>query len=63
VRRVRSSQAAQSLHAERDALASLDLDLCVDVDRFDFALVVERRAGLLVMRAVPAPAAGERVSG
>jgi 2-phosphosulfolactate phosphatase len=61
VRRVRSSQAAESLHPDRDALAALDLALCVDVDRFDFALRVERRAGLLVMRATPAPR--ERVSG
>ena len=29
-----------------------DLDCCLELDRFDFAMVVERRAGLLVMEAV-----------
>jgi 2-phosphosulfolactate phosphatase len=29
-----------------------DLDLCFTIDRFDFAMVVERRGGLLVMKPV-----------
>jgi 2-phosphosulfolactate phosphatase len=30
-----------------------DLECCVEVDRFDFAMFVERREGLLVMKSVP----------
>lgn len=30
-----------------------DLDYCLAVDRFEFAMVVEQRRGLLVMKAVP----------
>jgi 2-phosphosulfolactate phosphatase len=33
-------------------LAAADIDLCVDVDRFDFCMRVEREDGLLVMRPV-----------
>ncbi len=64
VRRVRSSEAAEPFRASSNAFPALDLELCVDVDRFDFALVVERRDGLLVMRAEAAPAlAAAGVSG
>ena len=35
-------------------LAAADIDLCADVDRFDFCLRVEREDGLLVMRPVRA---------
>ena len=31
--------------------AAIDLDYATDLDRFDFAMVVERQDGLLVMRA------------
>jgi 2-phosphosulfolactate phosphatase len=34
-----------------------DLACCLELDRFDFAMRVERREGLLVMRPVAAPAA------
>jgi 2-phosphosulfolactate phosphatase len=53
IRRVRDS-ASGRLFAEQThpAFPASDLDLCVDVDRFDFALHVERRDGLLVMQAV-----------
>jgi len=52
IRRVRDSGSGQ-LFTDPDDLVfpTSDLDLCVDVDRFDFALHVERRDGLLVMRA------------
>jgi hypothetical protein len=33
-------------------LAAADINLCVDVDRFDFCMRVEREEGLLVMRPV-----------
>ena len=50
--RVRASGSAQLFADPNDPVfPSSDLDLCVDVDRFDFALHVERSDGLLVMRA------------
>jgi hypothetical protein len=33
-------------------LAAADIDLCMDVDRFDFCMRVEREDDLLVMRPV-----------
>jgi 2-phosphosulfolactate phosphatase len=53
VRRVRASGAGR-LFADPDdpVFPASDLDLCADVDRFDFAMLVERRDGLLVMEAV-----------
>ena len=39
------------------ATPSADLELCAEADRFDFAMPVERRDDLLVMRAVDAPGA------
>lgn len=35
----------------RPEFATIDLDYATDLDRFDFAMVVERQDGLLVMRA------------
>jgi 2-phosphosulfolactate phosphatase len=51
-RRVRESQvAAKFLDPASPNFPSADLDCAVDIDRFDFALAVERRAGRLVMEA------------
>lgn len=53
VRRVRESDTGRIFAADTEpAFPASDLDLCTDVDRFDFALRVERRDGLLVMEAV-----------
>lgn len=53
VRRVRESDAGRIFADPADLVfPASDLDLCTDVDRFDFALRVERRDGLLVMEAV-----------
>jgi 2-phosphosulfolactate phosphatase len=53
VRRVRESDSGQIFADPADLVfPASDLDLCTDVDRFDFALQVERRDGLLVMDAV-----------
>jgi 2-phosphosulfolactate phosphatase len=53
VQRVRASGAGQ-LFADRDdpVFPAADLECCTDVDRFDFAMLVERRDGMLVMEAV-----------
>jgi 2-phosphosulfolactate phosphatase len=52
VRRVRESDAGRLFADPADPVfPASDLDLCTDVDRFDFALRVERRDGLLVMEA------------
>jgi hypothetical protein len=37
--------------AQADRLKA-DLDCCLSIDRFDFAMLVERRNGLLIMKAV-----------
>jgi 2-phosphosulfolactate phosphatase len=53
VRRVRESDAGRLFADPADPVfPTSDLDLCTDLDRFDFALQVERRDGLLVMEAV-----------
>jgi 2-phosphosulfolactate phosphatase len=53
VRRVRESDAGRLFADPADPVfPTSDLDLCTDVDRFDFALRVERRDRLLVMEAV-----------
>jgi len=50
VRRVRVSDSGRLFAAANDPVfPASDLDLCTDLDRFDFALRVERRDGLLVM--------------
>ena len=51
VRRVRDSDSGQLFAADDPVFPASDLDLCTDLDRFDFALRVERRDGLLVMEA------------
>ena len=53
IRRVRESTSGRIFAdpAQPDFPAA-DLDYCTAVDRFDFAMVVERRDGLLVMRPV-----------
>jgi 2-phosphosulfolactate phosphatase len=52
VRRVRESDSGRLFADAADPVfPASDLDLCTDVDRFDFALRVERRDGLLVMEA------------
>jgi len=51
-RRVRESDSGRLFADPADPFfPSSDLDLCTDVDRFDFALRVARRDGLLVMEA------------
>jgi 2-phosphosulfolactate phosphatase len=53
VRRVRESDAGRLFADPADPVfPASDLDLCTDLDRFNFALQVERRDGLLVMEAV-----------
>jgi 2-phosphosulfolactate phosphatase len=52
LRRVRDSSTGRSFaDPNRPALPAEDLEACASVDRFDFAMPVERRDGLLVMRA------------
>jgi len=52
VHRVRESDSGRLFADPADPVfPASDLDLCTDVDRFDFALRVERRDGLLVMEA------------
>jgi 2-phosphosulfolactate phosphatase len=52
-RRVRKSPvAAKFLDPAAPNFPSADLDCAVDIDRFDFALLVRRREGQLVMEAV-----------
>jgi 2-phosphosulfolactate phosphatase len=51
--RVRDSFAGRLFGTpEYPHLAAADIDLCTDIDRFDFCLRVEREDGLLVMRPV-----------
>jgi phosphosulfolactate phosphohydrolase-like enzyme len=50
-RRVRASKAASGFSAESLVFPLSDIDLASDVDRFDFALLVERTPDFLVMRA------------
>jgi 2-phosphosulfolactate phosphatase len=53
VRRARESDAGRLFANPADPVfPASDLDLCTDLDRFDFALRVERRDGLLVMAAL-----------
>ncbi len=52
--RVLASDAAQLFtDPDHPAFPAADMALCTDVDRFDFAMLVERREGLLVMQAQP----------
>ncbi len=52
-RRVRESDfGRQYTDPNHPATPAADLDYCAVVDRFDFAMLVEQRDGLLVMRAV-----------
>jgi hypothetical protein len=37
-----------------------DLNCCLELDQFDFAMVVERRDGLLVMEAMTEPSSKNR---
>ena len=53
LQRVRDSASGRGLvHAARPGAPPADLACCVAVDRFDFAMRVRRRDGLLVMEAV-----------
>lgn len=52
VRRVQGSRAAAPFMPESEVFPLSDVELASDIDRFDFALVVERTADFLVMRAV-----------
>ncbi|MFP4345716.1 MAG: 2-phosphosulfolactate phosphatase [Anaerolineales bacterium] len=57
VERVRASRAAEKFRdPTRPEFRPRDLDYAVDIDRFDFAMVVERRQGQQVL--VPADAGG-----
>lgn len=50
--RVKECRTSRHLFAdpEKPQFPWQDIECCVDVDRFDFAMVVERRDGLLVMK-------------
>jgi len=51
VRRVLDSYVARQFHdPARPEFPAVDLAYCIDVDRFDFAMRVERQGDLLVMR-------------
>jgi 2-phosphosulfolactate phosphatase len=53
VKRVRVSKTAQKFSAPGGfVFPASDVDYCVAVDKFDFAMLVERQDGLLVMRPV-----------
>lgn len=53
IERVRRSRAAQKfMNPERPQFRPHDLDYAVDIDRFSFAMVVERRDGRYVMEPV-----------
>jgi 2-phosphosulfolactate phosphatase len=57
VRRVRASGAGQLFVDPDDPVfPAADLECCTDIDRFDFAMLVQRRDGMLVMEAVREPA-------
>jgi 2-phosphosulfolactate phosphatase len=52
-RRVYQAEVARLFtDSQHPAFPSSDLDYCAAVDRFDFAMLVERRDGLLVMEAI-----------
>jgi 2-phosphosulfolactate phosphatase len=51
VQRVRDSQAGRQFDVTEPA-AVRDIELCCEIDRFDFALQLERREALLMMHAV-----------
>jgi 2-phosphosulfolactate phosphatase len=53
VARVRSSRRALLFDGSEPAFPASDLDLCTQVDRFDFAMLAEEKDGLLVVTAVP----------
>ena len=57
VRRVKESTTSQRLFANPDKprFRWEDIECCIDVDRFDFAMVVERVNGLLIMKPVTNP--------
>jgi 2-phosphosulfolactate phosphatase len=52
VKRVRECSTSQRLFADpgKPEFRWEDIECCVDVDRFDFAMVVERQNGLFVMK-------------
>ncbi|NOK61820.1 MAG: hypothetical protein GFH27_549281n59 [Chloroflexi bacterium AL-W] len=53
LKHVRDSHAGQCLSDPNDpSFPAADLDCCVDIDRFAFAMPVERPDGLLIMRPV-----------
>lgn len=52
--RVRDSDFGRRFGSD-DALPTSDLEMCAQVDRFDFAMPVVREAGGLVIRPTPAP--------
>jgi len=55
LRRVRDSASGRMFaDPARPEFPAEDLDYCTDMDRFDFAMLAERRDGLLVMRPVRA---------
>lgn len=57
--RVRNSHAGHRLSDPNDpSFPAADLDCCVDIDRFDFAMPVERQENLLIMRPVSISSGG-----
>jgi 2-phosphosulfolactate phosphatase len=59
-KRVKECRTSRYLFADPDKpqFPWEDIECCVDVDRFDFAMVVERRDGLLAMKARKQNSAG-----
>ena len=53
IKRVKECRTSRYLFADPDKplFPWKDIECCVDIDRFDFAMVVERRDGLLTMKA------------
>jgi len=51
LRRIRADVATGGITAEIGAGFEADLECCTSLDRFNFAMVVRRREGLLVMEA------------
>lgn len=64
LRRVRESDFGRKFSDPAHAATpAADLEICAMADRFDFAMPVERRDGLLVMRAAPLGEQGRGVRG
>lgn len=56
--RARNSREGRFFSMLGSELPAGDMDCCLSVNRFDFAMAVERREGMLVMQAVPGHSGG-----